>query len=122
MREKARKAEVPNVKELQALLRSSGLRSTTPRLAVLEYFHAHTGPNSHGELFEALSAKGLDRATIYRVLMDLSEAGILSRADHGDHVFRFELKRGIDGAPHNEEHAHFVCVDCGEVTCLPGLS
>lgn len=113
---------VPSVKEFQDLLRSAGLRSTAPRLAVLEYFHAHGGPNSHAELFEAVGDKGFDRATIYRVLMSLADANILSRTDLGDHVWRFELKKGVGGAEHTEEHPHFVCVDCGEVSCLPGLS
>ncbi|AKU94745.1 Zinc uptake regulation protein ZUR [Labilithrix luteola] len=119
---KARKAELPTVKDFQTLLRSVGLRSTTPRVAVLEYFHTHSGPNSHAELFEALGDKGFDRATIYRILMDLAEVNILSRTDVGDHVWRFELKRGVGGAEHTEDHPHFVCVDCGEVSCLPGLT
>jgi Fur family ferric uptake transcriptional regulator len=116
-----RPAEAPRIPELQALLRSAGLRSTSPRVAVLEYLHAHAGPNSHAELFEALVDKGFDRATIYRNLIDLSEAGILSRTDLGDHVWRFELRRGVRGIEHTEEHPHFVCIDCGEVSCLPGL-
>lgn len=116
------KTEPPNTKELQVFLRSTGLRSTAARIAVLEYFHTHGGPNSHAELFTAIEEKGFDRATVYRVLMDFAEAGILSRTDLGDHVWRFELKKGVGGVAHTEEHPHFVCVDCGEVSCLPGLS
>jgi Fur family ferric uptake transcriptional regulator len=122
MKGKARKVESPKVKDFQTLLRGAGLRSTTPRIAVLEYFHAHGGQNSHAELFAALEDRGFDRATIYRILMDLAEAKILSRTDLGDHVWRFELKKGVGGVEHTEEHPHFVCVDCGEVSCLPGLS
>lgn len=116
------KPEPPNVKELQAFLRGAGMRSTSARIAVLDYFHTHAGPNSHAELFTAIAEEGFDRATVYRVLMDFSEAGILSRTDLGDHVWRFELKKGVGGVAHTEEHPHFVCVDCGEVSCLPGLS
>jgi Fur family ferric uptake transcriptional regulator len=112
----------PKIQEFQDFLRTAGLRSTGPRVAVLEYLHLHTGPNSHAELFEALGDKGFDRVTIYRVLMDLAEAGILARTDLGDHVWRFELKRGMGGVEHSADHPHFVCVDCGEVSCLPGLS
>jgi Fur family ferric uptake transcriptional regulator len=119
---KSRKAESPKVKDFQLLLRTAGLRSTAPRIAVLEYFHVHGGQNSHAELFEALGDRGFDRATIYRILMDLAEANIVSRTDLGDHVWRFELKKGVGGVEHTEEHPHFVCVDCGEVSCLPGLS
>ncbi|MBX3211159.1 MAG: transcriptional repressor [Labilithrix sp.] len=118
----SRKAGAPSVKDLQALLRSAGLRSTTPRIAVLEYFHSHGGQNSHAEIFDALEDRGFDRATIYRILMDLAEAKILSRGDLGDHVWRFELRKGVNGVEHTDEHPHFVCVDCGEVSCLPGVS
>ncbi len=116
----SRTAEDPRA--LQALVRATGLRSTSARIAVLGYFHRHGGTNSHAELFTALADQGLDRATVYRVLMDLSEVGILARTDLGDHVWRFELKSGLEGAGHEGGHPHFVCVDCGEVSCLPGLS
>lgn len=119
---KAQKSSTPNVKDYQALLRNAGLRSTAPRIAVLEYFHVHGGQNSHAEIFEGLEDRGFDRATIYRILMDLAEVKLLSRTDLGDHVWRFELRKGADGREHTEEHPHFVCVDCGEVSCLPGVS
>lgn len=108
--------------ELKTLLREAGLRATAPRLAVLEFLHQAHGPNSHKELFSALAGRGFDRATIYRNLMDLAESGIVTRTDLGDHVWRFELKKGARGTEHSEEHPHFVCVDCGEVSCLPGWS
>ena len=120
---KARKTQkhgAPRVGDFQALLRSAGLRSTASRVAVLEYFHVHSGPNSHAELFDALGDRGFDRATIYRILIDLSDVGILSRTDLGDHVWRFERRKAKAG--HSEAHPHFVCIDCGGVTCLPDLA
>jgi len=102
--------------ELKATLRDAGLRSTAPRLAVLDYLHRASSPASHGELHERLAASGFDRATLYRNLMDLAEVGIVSRTDLGDHVWRFELRR--ENGAHAAEHPHFVCIDCGEVTCL----
>jgi Fur family transcriptional regulator, ferric uptake regulator len=109
----------PTVQQMQALLRQAGLRSTSPRLAVLEYMHSHRTPNSHAELFDALAIAGFDRATIYRVLVNLADVGILRRTDLGDHVWRFELRSGVGQAKHTDEHPHFVCVDCGEISCLP---
>jgi Fur family ferric uptake transcriptional regulator len=102
---------------LRTRLRGAGLRSTGPRLSVLRVLEAATSPMSHAEVHEALGADGLDRATVYRNLMDLTDAGLVSRSDMGDHVWRFEL-RG-EGAAHPNAHAHFVCVDCGDVSCLP---
>jgi Fur family ferric uptake transcriptional regulator len=76
---------------------------------------------SHAEIFDALEDKGFDRATVYRNLVDLTEVGLLSRTDVGDHVWRFELRRqGQRG--HQSEHPHFMCIDCGEVACLPDLN
>jgi Fur family ferric uptake transcriptional regulator len=75
---------------------------------------------SHAELAAELSPQGFDKATIYRNLVELAEVGILNRVELGDHVWRFELKR--DAGEHDAEHPHFVCVDCGEVSCLPGVS
>ncbi len=108
------------VAELQGLLRAAGLRSTGPRVAVLRFLQGSGTPASHADLYEAVSDAGFDRATLYRNLMDLAEAGIVSRTDLGDHVWRFELKRA--GGNHTGEHPHFVCSDCGVVSCLPGVA
>jgi len=61
--------------------------------------------------------RGFDRATLYRNLIDLTDAGVVTRTDLGDHVWRFELKRGE--GDHNAEHPHFVCTGCGDIACLP---
>lgn len=62
----------------------------------------------------------LDRATIYRNLIDLTDAGLASRIDLGDHVWRFEVKRQV--GDHVLSHPHFVCSDCGAVSCLPDVT
>jgi Fur family transcriptional regulator, ferric uptake regulator len=97
-------------------LRGSGLRRTGPRIAVLERLAVAQSPLSHGDICGELELLGFDRATVYRNLMDLTEAGLVSRTDLGDHVWRFELRQGGEGQPH--KHPHLVCVDCGEVSCL----
>ena len=94
-------------------------RITSPRIAVYRYLFEATSPVSHPELAEALADQGFDRATIYRNLIDLSEAGLVNRTDTGDHLWRFELRR--EGAHKNSEHPHFTCMGCGTVSCLPGV-
>ena len=101
-------------------IRDAGLRCTDARLSVLEYLDGVPSPQTHAEVAEGLSSYGFDRATIYRNLVELSEAGLLSRVDLGDHVWRFEVRRS--GQSHEQDHPHFVCVDCGEVSCLPAVS
>lgn len=107
-----------SAQEHAALLRRSGLRKTAPRIAVLELLESATTPRTHGEITADMAGLGFDRATIYRNLIDLVEANLVSRSDLGDHVWRFELRR--PEARHARQHSHFLCVDCGGVTCLPG--
>jgi Fur family ferric uptake transcriptional regulator len=107
--------------ELTTALREAGLRRTAPRIAVLQRLEQAAAPLSHAEIVDGLGVSGFDRATVYRNLTDLVEAGMVTRTDLGDHVWRFELVRG-ENSPHAAEHPHFLCVDCGDVSCLPGDS
>lgn len=116
---RASKQRVAEVEALRERIRAAGLRVTAPRVAVLEHLERATSPVSHPELSEALAPDGWDRATIYRNLIDLTEAGLLRRTDVGDHVWRFEVKGEPGDAHGNEVHPHFVCDACGDVTCLP---
>ena len=113
----ARTRPTPTVDELRVKIRDAGLRVTAPRVAVLQRLQDATAPVSHAEIADALAPQGWDRATIYRNLTDLTEAGLLHRTDLGDHVWRFELKRLGEG-PKVDSHAHFTCTDCGTVACL----
>src|SRR5262245_58722967 len=102
-----------NHDELRAVVRARGLRATPSRLAVLELLRASDAPVSHGEVADRLAAHAWDRATIYRNLTDLAEAGLVRRTDVGDHVWRFEAV--TEG--HAVAHPHFVCTECGSVEC-----
>jgi Fur family transcriptional regulator, ferric uptake regulator len=86
-------------------------------MAVLRYL-AHVGtPVTHAQVYAQVAEMGIDRATVYRNLIDLAEVGLLRRSDLGDHVWRFELARAHPGP--QTVHPHFVCTDCGTVACLP---
>ncbi len=111
---------VRSIAELRTLIRSTGLRSTGPRVAVLQWIQQADTPISHAEIADALEPAGLDRATLYRNLIDLTDVGLLSRTDHGDHVWRFELRDNERGQ--TEKHPHFTCLDCGDVECLSDTS
>jgi Fur family ferric uptake transcriptional regulator len=112
-----------DIEAVQARIRGVGLRCTSARLAVMQYLMSATGPLTHAEVSEAVGpVKGFDRATIYRNLTELTEAGLVSRVELGDHVWRFELKRA--GKPHakGDDHPHFLCTTCGEVSCLDDVN
>lgn len=106
-----------SVADLQSRLRDAGLRSTAARIAVLQSLQAAANPITHAALATELVPKGFDKATVYRNLMDLNAAGLVSRSEFGDHVWRFEL-RVADDEHGGSEHPHFLCVDCGVVSCL----
>jgi Fur family ferric uptake transcriptional regulator len=97
-------------------IRGAGLRATPARMATLNLLRQATAPLSHAEVAEQLAASGIDRATAFRNLNDLAEAGLLRRTELGDHVYRFEAPRDRDRG--EAGHPHFLCVDCGAVACL----
>ena len=105
--------------KVRARLREAGLRCTAARLWVMQQLIEATSPLTHADVAQTLASQGFDRATIYRNLVELTEAGLVSRIELGDHVWRFELKRPGQS---EKDHPHFVCVDCGEVSCLPAVS
>lgn len=99
------------------MLRDRGLRATAPRLAVLEVLHETASPVSHEQVMAMLPDQDFDKASIWRVLADLAEQGILRRMDLGDRIWRYELIDACRSVAH--DHGHFLCEDCGEVSCLP---
>ena len=107
-----------SLEDVRTILRNKSLRATTSRVAVLRRLLQLATPVSHSELADALAHEAWDRATIYRNLTDLTEAGLVRRTDLGDHVWRFEIVRE-GGTEKDGAHPHFVCEDCGVVQCLP---
>lgn len=103
--------------EFRDLLTSRGLRVTAQRMELLREMVKVTAPISHPELNERMEKSGLDRATIYRNLLTLADAGVVVRAQLGDQVWRYELPRTTSSD--HSHHPHLVCSECGNVRCLP---
>lgn len=105
--------------ELRDMIRDTGLRSTNSRITVLRRLISANAPLTHAELVTEFSPLGFDQATVFRNLTDLTEAGLLTRLDLGDRVWRFEYRKTTKHS--DGEHPHFVCNDCGQVSCLPDV-
>ena len=107
--------------ELKARLREVGLRATSARAAVLDALIEAGAPMTHADVCEKLAHSEFDRATIYRNLTDLAEAGLVRRHDLGDRLWRYELadRAHDEHAEDDSHHPHFVCTTCGGVECLP---
>ena len=92
-------------------LKSSGLKATLPRIRILEIFQRTLQRHMTAEdVFKALLAEGSDigLATVYRVLMQFEQAGILARSHFESGKSVFELNEG-------QHHDHLVCMSCGRV-------
>jgi len=111
------KARLLHDDDLRQLLVGKGIRVTEQRMVILRALAKLRIPASHPELTERLAGVGLDRATIYRNLLSLTEAGLLVKTQLGDNVWRFEL-HDTESTEHGM-HPHFVCNDCGSIACLP---
>ena len=112
----AKKNNVAMIAWTRNLLSAAGLRSTAARTAVIRWLQSAKSPSTHAEIAADLVPMGFDKATIFRNLNDLAEAGLVMRNELGDHVWRFELRD--ETHPNRGHHPHFVCVDCGKVMCL----
>jgi Fur family ferric uptake transcriptional regulator len=116
MTEQTRRIDPEEVDRVREILRKSGVRATPARIAVLQELRAANSPLTHADLAEKLVPLGFDKATVFRNLADLAEVDLISRTELGDHVWRFEVRD--PDHPGAEKHPHFVCVECGGVTCL----
>ena len=101
---------------IKLAIRDAGLRATPARIATLTLLHDASAPLTHAEVAEKLTNLGVDKATVFRNLNDMATAGILRRTELGDRVWRFELI--TEDGKHGSSHPHFVCVDCGLVSCM----
>ncbi len=114
-----KKSEANDIEAAREILRAAGLRSTPARIAVLIALQKGNKPQTHAELSERLVPLGFDKATVFRNLTDLTDVELVSRTELGDHVWRFEIR---DPNHDRSSHPHFVCVDCGTVSCMEGMS
>lgn len=103
-------SKAPHVTTLDEL-KSTGLKATLPRLKILGVFQRGTQRHMTAEdvfrvLLDERSDIGL--ATVYRVLMQFEQAGLLTRSNFESGKAVYELNEG-------QHHDHMVCIDCGRV-------
>lgn len=92
-------------------LKASGLKATLPRLKILEIFQNSAVRHLSAEdVYKLLLSENMDvgLATVYRVLTQFEQAGLLSRNHFETGKAVFELNEG-------SHHDHLVCLDCSRV-------
>ncbi len=92
-------------------LKSTGLKATLPRLKIMQIFQAGgqrhmTAEDVYRVLLNERTDIGL--ATVYRVLTQFEQAGLLTRSNFESGKAVYELNEG-------SHHDHLVCLDCGKV-------
>lgn len=92
-------------------LRNMGLKATLPRLKVLDLFqHSKVRHMTAEDVYKLLLEENADigLATVYRVLTQFEQAGLLMRHHFESGKAVFELNEG-------GHHDHLVCLQCGRV-------
>ena len=99
----------------QNQLKNMGLKATFPRLKILDVFRRHDETKemrhlSAEDVYRLLIAEDVDigLATVYRVLTQFEQAGILMRSQFDSGKAVFELNDG-------DHHDHFICTNCAKV-------
>jgi len=92
-------------------LKDAGLKITMPRLKILEILETHADQHfSVEDIYKLLLQENeeIGIATIYRVLTQCEQAGLVKRLQFEEGPAVFELSR-------DDHHDHFVCTGCGMV-------
>lgn len=92
-------------------LKSIGLKATLPRLKILDLFESSKKRHlTAEEVYRLLIAEDIDigLATVYRVLTQFEQAGLLIRHHFDSDKAVYELNSG-------GHHDHLVCLQCGRV-------
>jgi len=92
-------------------LKTIGLKATVPRLRILELFEKSSVRHLAAEdVYRLLMKDGLDigLATVYRVLTQFEQAGLLKR-------HHFESGKAVFELNDSSHHDHLVCLTCGRV-------
>ncbi len=92
-------------------LRKAGLKVTLPRIKILELLeNADNHHMSAEDVYRALAEQGEDvgLATVYRVLTQFEQAGIVERHSFENNLSVFEIVQ-------EEHHDHLVCDVCGKI-------
>lgn len=100
-------SDSPNSESLKA----TGLKATLPRLRILELFqNTQTRHMTAEDIYRHLIMEGMDigLATVYRVLTQFEQAGLIERHFFESGKAVFELNEG-------KHHDHLVCMKCGRV-------
>ena len=93
------------------------VRKTKSIELLLNEFKTQKTAISTIELIKRLKAK-LNKTTIYRMLENLVDDGILHTFIGHDGIKWYAMCTSCTKSKHEDLHPHFECIECGEIDCL----
>jgi len=104
------------------ILQTHQLKRTSVRISVLELLIASNCALSQNEIEKGLKKKE-NRVTVFRVLKDFENAGIIHRIVSLPNTVLFALCHAdCPNITHQDQHVHFSCRLCNKIYCLESLS
>lgn len=97
--------------EIPQKLRQAGLKITLPRIRILQILEQKEGRHASAEEIYRLlveQKEDVGVATIYRVLTQCEQAGLVKR-------LQFEEGKSVFELTPEHHHDHIICVNCGRV-------
>lgn len=100
-----------NAQTFMAFLKSRGLLYTKERKAIFEEASAFKGHFNPEMLYLTIMSKGsrVSRASVYRTLSLMREAGVIENVENAEREARYESTIG------RQHHDHMLCTSCGNV-------
>ncbi|WP_239674463.1 peroxide-responsive transcriptional repressor PerR [Mangrovibacillus cuniculi] len=106
-----------HLREALDTLKSTGVRITPQRHAILEYMIGAMSHPTADDIYKALEGKfpNMSVATVYNNLRVFKEVGLVKELTYGDASSRFDFV--------TTDHYHVICEDCGKMVdfSYPGL-
>lgn len=97
-------------------IKSTGLRVTPTRLAVLSILNSSQKPMDIASIYDAVARQHVDadQATIYRIIENFIDKGLIAKVQFQEKKFYYEALRS--------EHHHAMCTSCGVIEDVSNCS
>ena len=110
--------------DTKEILKDFDLRYTACRSEILDLLNQRAIALSHADI-EKNVGDAFDRVTVYRTLKTFVEKGLIHKVldDEGSSKYALcsEACHKADHH-HHHDHVHFKCLECGETSCLEGIT
>ena len=106
------------IKKISNILNSANIRPTQHRLAILSTLLTAKTPMTQQQITDKLANNPPNKVTIYRILENLLNAGIIHKAFLTNRTWHFEL---ANHCTKTQCHPHFTCTNCDNTHCMTDM-